>query len=220
MGNKILKKKNILLLLLVEILIILWAGSSWERNKLDVCYSGEDLVHEAGIYSLDLMGGGLYIDSTFGMAENFASTPGVDLARGTYQVVIEYEAEENGQTYSASSDNPGYWVVMGKKNVALDADRNIESFSIWMNRETNGYRIKINYNGSGYLLIKSIRIVQTNAYFGMHILFGLFALLLINVWYIANKKNFIKELSHKNKIVAASIFLCAFIASVPLLSPS
>lgn len=218
MGNKILKKKNILLLLLVEILIILWAGSSWERNKLDVCYSGEDLVHEAGIYSLDLMGGGLYIDSTFGTAENFASTPGVDLARGTYQVVIEYEAEENGQTYSASSDNPGYWVVMGKKNVALDADRNIESFSIWMNRETNGYRIKINYNGSGYLLIKSIRIVQTNAYFGMHILFGLFALLLINVWYIANKKNFIKELSHKNKIVAASIFLCAFIASVPLLS--
>lgn len=34
-------------------------------------------------------------------------------------MVIEYGAGENEQTFSVSFVNLGYWVVMGKKNVAI-----------------------------------------------------------------------------------------------------
>ena len=172
---------------------------SWEGHKLKEYFGGESLLSEAGIYTPEFMGGGMYIDSTFGMAEKFVSTPGVNLSRGTYQVVIEYEAEESGQTYSASSVNPGYWVVMGKQDVSINPKENIESFTIWAEREIKGYRIEVNYNGSGYLLIKNVQIVQTNANFGMHILIGAFLLLVINIGYVAGTRKWLKKVSQKHK---------------------
>lgn len=207
-----------MLLLLFEILVIVWVLGSWEGHKLKEYFGGESLLSEAGIYTPEFMGGGMYIDSTFGMAEKFVSTPGVNLSRGTYQVVIEYEAEESGQTYSASSVNPGYWVVMGKQDVSINPKENIESFTIWAEREIKGYRIEVNYNGSGYLLIKNVQIVQTNANFGMHILIGAFLLLVINIGYVAGTRKWLKKVSQKHKNIVAAICLITFIASVPLLS--
>lgn len=78
---------------------------------------------------------------------------------------------------------------MGRKNVALDSENSIETFTVWMNRETKGYHIEANYNGSGYFMIKKVQIIQTNAYFGMRLLIGLFlGLLVAAIYYLSNKK--------------------------------
>ena len=193
-------------------------GNAWKANKFHADFVGENLISESGTYLPDFMGGGMYIDSTFGAAERFVSTPDVDLSKGTFLVTIEYEAETDGQNYSASSDSPGYWVVMGRKNVALDSENSIETFTVWMNRETKGYHIEANYNGSGYFMIKKVQIIQTNAYFGMRLLIGLFlGLLVAAIYYLSNKKVF-EQLTRKQKNVALGVILVSILASTPLMS--
>nr|WP_308624452.1 6-pyruvoyl-tetrahydropterin synthase-related protein [uncultured Eisenbergiella sp.] len=198
MINKLKSNWKLIALLLLEALVVVWVGMSWEKDKWEAVFDGNSLIH--------------------GEADAFVSSPGVDLSKGTYQVVIEYEANEAGQTYSAASDKPSYWVVMGRQDVALDPVKNVESFTIWIDRATLGYHIDINYNGSGHFLVKNIRIVETNGYFGMRLGIGVFLLLFLNAGYGAAAGKWLGRLSQKQKNIAAGIFVLAFLSSIPLFS--
>lgn len=59
-------------------------GNAWKANKFHADFVGENLISESGTYLPDFMGGGMYIDSTFGAAERFVSTPDVDFKQGDF----------------------------------------------------------------------------------------------------------------------------------------
>lgn len=217
-GSELLGRKDFWIFLLAEVLILIWICAGWTGNKLQEEFSGEELIYTSGTYQPQFMGGGWYIDSTFGAVEGAVSSPKVDMEAGTYTVTIRYSAQDDGQTYSVSADNADYRIITGMENRKLRCEVEEETFQIWLDRQAKGYTVQVNYNGSGYLLIRSISITQTDAYFGMRLTAGLVLGSLALLWFAGRYRRGSQQWNRENRILYVGIAVTAFIASIPLLS--
>ncbi len=77
-GSELLGRKDFWIFLLAEVLILIWICAGWTGNGLQKEFSGEELIYTSGTYQPQFMGGGWYIDSTFGAVEGAVSSPKVD----------------------------------------------------------------------------------------------------------------------------------------------
>ncbi len=218
MKKGYMDKKKVLLLIAVHLFICLWIGSAWDGKKIQVSYDGNQLEKQAGHYSPEFMGGGLYINETAGVVEDFASTPKINLKRGTYLVTIEYAAEAEGQIYGVSADRSGYRIKTGLDQRKLKPEKNVEIFYVWLDREAKGYHVKFDYSGAGYLLIKNISIAQTNSYLWMRLAMGGTILILLDVFCALKRKKIFQKLTLQDKNVGIGLFVICFAASIPLMS--
>lgn len=216
--SELLGRKNLWIFLLTEVLILIWICAGWTGNGIQIEFSGEELIYTSGMYQPQFMGGGWYIDSTFGAVEGVVSSPKVDMGAGTYIVTICYSAQGNGQTYSVSADNADYRIITGMEDRKLRCEVEEETFQVWLNRQANGYTVQVNYNGAGYLLIRSISIMQTDAYFGMRLTAGLVLGSLVLIWFTSKQRRCSQQWDRENRILYVGIVVTVFIASVPLFS--
>lgn len=217
-GSELLRRKEFGVFFLAEVLILIWICSGWTGSDFKVTFDGEELTYTAGLYQPQFMGGGWYIDSTFGAVEGAVSSPEVDIGPGTYTVIIRYAAQDDGQTYSVSADSADYRIITGMEKRKLRCEVEEETFHIWLDRQAKGYTVHVNYNGSGYLVIQSISFMQTDAYFRMRLITGLVLGSFVLLWFAGQQMGYFQKWGKGKRGLYTGIVVTAFIASIPLFS--
>lgn len=159
------------ILLGFELLLLLYAVSRYAYPLHQYHYQGQDLTGEYCTY-LDYVDGygGCYLDkkqitdNSVDTAYLYITTPYVDLPKGSYEVSIAYDTDENTMTYSATSEFRTYPVITGRESVRLSPFRQEETFSFFSPIAVDEYQLHVNYGGEGALLVKSITIDETYAW--------------------------------------------------------
>lgn len=203
-----------LVLLLLEIIMVLHCAYSFTSPRLNCIFSYADLKCTDGIV-IPFPEDGYYIDSSMDSSGFFAATPGIDLGRGSYRVILQYKTEEGASSYSLDADDATYRLLTGRQNITLNPNKEQESIQFYLNEPTKNFQFRLDFNGSGYLWIKEIQVIQTWQMERMYALFTLIFVLSIEfVWWM-KKKQILKRITVQQKNVCLVIGAGIVLASMP-----
>ncbi len=222
--EKISPRQMFAALVAVEILLAAVAVVLCLKPEREYIFEGQELESAHGIYLenfLEEYGNGYYLDNslfpegTEDLEEMKIETPKTDLPRGTYEVIINYVANEDLNTYTCRAKYNTYQIIYGKQYVGLDPDEN--SVAVWMYSplKITDYQMSVRYGGAGYLLVNSIVIRETKEWKCVSLFFILFFSLIIDGWLLWRRK---RKLDASQKTIFFLSVLLVLLSSAPILS--
>lgn len=224
--EKISPKQMFAALLAVEMILVAAAVFLCLRPEREYSFTGEELETVYGIYLenfLEEYGDGYYLDNALypdgkeDLEDVTIETPKTDLPRGTYEIIINYAANENLNTYTCRAKYNTYQIIYGKQYVGLDPEKN--SVAVWMYSPLKmvDYQMSVRYGGSGYLLVNSIVIRETKEWKCVSLFIIISVSLLLDGWLLWKKKRKRTPDASAKTIFFLSVLL-VLLSSAPALS--
>lgn len=208
-----------ILIIALEVLCLLWAGSLFLQEKRSYSFPFQKLVPGNAIELEDFMGeSGFYIDNGMDYSGSFISSPGFTIPRGTWQITIHYRTEGSGQFYNVTARDATYRIITGRQKEGLDPSKNSTTFTMWLDRDTEDFQIELGYEGNGYLFVNSILIQETNAWKRIRFFEILLLCILIDIVYIVISKGVFKNCPVGKRKIYISLLLIIAFASSPIFS--
>lgn len=216
----IMKDKKMLVrvgLLLFEIGLILYSVYSFTVPRLRYAFSYADMDSPAGIV-VAFPEDGYYIDSSMESGEYFVKTPGIGLNKGSYRVIFSYKVEESSAFYSLEADDATYRLLTGRQNVMMNHYREQDSIQFYLNDSVENFRVRLNFNGSGYVWIREIQVVQTWQMERMRLMLTFLFVLVVELFWWMLQSGVLKNISAQQKNVGLMLGVGVAMASLPCLT--
>lgn len=187
-------------------------------------YQGQELTASICRYLAysDDFGMGCYLDESMIPDDVdsrflYITTPCVDLPKGSYQVSIVYSTDDPNQKYAFTSKYREDSVVAGHNGNRIPMNANRVDHSFFSPMQVKEFRAHVDYSGSGYLFIESVKISETNAWKNVLLFFVLlFSLLLDGI--ILGYRRLPENSRRRARIIWAALIGLAVFTSVPLMS--
>lgn len=220
------------LLLIAEAILLLYSLCLFARPMHQYVYAGEELESEYGLFfafpGYDI---GCYLDNSIDTGEEivsadpyfeapsllFVSSPATDLPRGSYRVSIIYDTQGDTQSYSASSDYNTFPVLTGHEKVHLSPQYHEATFHFSSPIKVEGYQVRADYDGNGYLFVESISISETNSWKKFLLFWVVFLSVLLDVIIVGYPKMKVSYPKEVKTVLPVLFFLTVF-TSAPVLS--
>lgn len=218
-------RKKWIIILAVELICLLYGISLFMKAEKTYVFQGAELCSGAGIYMEEFeLGGfedGYYLDNSLKAEDGIVSvsTPAVTLPRGSYVVKISYTANAGVNYYSALSKYSQYHAVVGRQKVPLESGSHDVTFLLSSPYNIDGYQIRIDYGGDGYLFVNSVEISET-AVWKRIVLFWIIMISGITdiVLFIAAHRKETPILCREQIITIITILAVTIFASLPVCS--
>lgn len=215
------RKKECLFVIgvIIQLICLGFAGSLFLQPKQSFSFPYEKLEGKNSIIIENFKGqNGYYLDNSMDYEDASISSPSMRLSKGTYQVSINYITETDGQTYSVTGENSNFDISAGKTSVALKAGDREEIFTLWVKSPIDGFQIKLDFGGHGYLFVTNIAIQETNAWKRINFFMLFLLFMAFDIIYILVCKGFFLRLSVANKKILLGLIMISLFSSYPILS--
>ncbi|MDD7027453.1 MAG: hypothetical protein PUI46_10250 [Lachnospiraceae bacterium] len=223
--------RHLLLILLgIQILVLLYSVLIFFRPLSVYSFSGRELLCPEGIFFENFLGSGrdgYYLDTSMVPEETMekekeerftVSTPPINLSRGSYDVSISYQTEENLHTYTAMAKYKTYHVVGEKREIGLNPSRNSQTFSFLSPLKVEDYQLQVSYNNVSYLFVDNISIRETNPWKAQQLFWTVIFCFVLNGVYFYYRKHKGNRANKEQLSAAVVIGLTVFLSSLPLFS--
>ena len=223
--------RHLLLILLgIQILVLLYSVLIFFRPLSVYSFSGRELLCPEGIFFENFLGSGrdgYYLDTSMVPEETMekekeerftVSTPPINLSRGSYDVSISYQTEENLHTYTAMAKYKTYHVVGEKREIGLNPSRNSQTFSFLSPLKVEDYQLQVSYNNVSYLFVDNISIGETNSWKAQQLFWTVIFCFVLNRVYFYYRKHKGNRANKEQLSAAVVIGLTVFLSSLPLFS--
>ncbi len=152
-------------------------------------------------------------------ADNFVSTPAVDLKIGQYKFVLHYKSNNESQSYTFKALNANYQEGLSNNHHILPSDKSVYTSNLLLKKNLEQFSIQFDNNDIEFFEIEKVEIVKSNEW-----LLGLFILLLVFFafadFFLWKKPNIIMMAKNSDNVrKAIYIFAIACFISIPLFSP-
>lgn len=216
-----MKKRNILIVLIVIQAFICFFCFSQYKEEYTVFDFEADTFESKGAFIenfLDSQENGYYIDNAQEAMNSFASTPKINLKRGSYKITIHYQTNHYANAYNIMASNADFREQIGNFHKALPQERNIYTTELWVSRELKNFQLGFDFD-DGYFFVSRVEIRENrNWIIGIGILFCiLFLCLDLLYWYYEKWQHKLSDKKWKNWLF--SFILIIFLASLPLCNP-
>ncbi len=148
-----------------------------------------------------------YADETLVPTEEtvtLLSGPGIDMAKGSYIVTIDYESTSEQGAYAPVNT----FIQSGLARLMPQANK--ATFELNIKDKIGGFTIVVKYDGHGALKIKNITIKENHGRLGRMLVYLLILFVCLDAWFIYEDK------IRKNKTVLLSLFGIVILTSLPL----
>lgn len=210
-----LKKYRILFLLIVlELVLLIMAGRDYTKPKLHMDIPYTDLVGT----TIPDDRGGWYMDETFPCTESglFDHTEDIALKKGTYDITVYYETNTDSN-YCTVTATTKYFRSLRTDKTPMVHQVNEINYTIYLLEDVEDFRIETYFGGAGYMIIKGFAIQETRAYARIQI-FCIFILsFLMDLLYIARKKQILKKLPKSTLYMIIGVTAAALFSSIPIM---
>ena len=208
-----------IIIIILELVCLIWTCSLFFQDKKIYSFPYQEMNPGAAIEIKDFMGmPGYYIDNGMENWETKISTLGFNIPRGTYQIIINYKTEGNGQLYSVTCKNPDYKVITGRTDVGLDSEQTTESFTMWLNEPVEDFRIELEYGGNGYLLVNSVCIKETNAWKRIQLFLIITLFLILDLSYIVYHRGIFDRITVSKRKIYLGLLAIILFSVYPIFS--
>ena len=213
------------LVLGLELLLLVYCLSLYAYPLHQYSYSGTDLTSEYCRYFAysNEYNVGCYLDNSLILDDSidpsflYITTPCVDLPKGSFQVSIVYDTDNEGSKYSATSKFRTYSVIAGHERVSISAQNHKVVFSFFSPIKVEGYQVHVDYSGTGYLFVESITICETNAWKNILLFYVILFSLIVDVIVLVYRR-LQDQFRCEARFTLAVITFLVFFTSVPLLT--
>lgn len=210
-------KENIILILiiLVEPVLLIIAGSGYSKEKLHMDIPYTDLIGT----TIPDDRGGWYMDETFPCLESglFDYTEDIALKRGTYDITIRYETDTDIKNYCTTRATTKYYRSLRTDKTLLQRRTNEITYTIYLLEDVEDFQIETYYGGEGYMIIKGFSIQETRALKRIEIFLMALIFLALDAVYLIKKNRLLDNIPSNKLYAAIGIAGIALIASLPAL---
>ena len=217
--SKIWTSRGFWVLLAVELfLIAVGIAGLFKGGQRAASLEGSMVSLNAGALSED----GYYIDGQSGFAGTYLEAGGISLKPGVYDLVLEYESQDNGVNSFGVRDDTVAFRGLRSNDVSLYYGEHQSTCRFYLMENTKELRVSVDYNGTGSLSVRSFSIYTTAAgsriFLFWVVLLSILADSLVMVYlYQKNRKETEEDLlGEGRKLVLAGIPVIAVLASLPV----
>lgn len=200
------KSKTIYLISICCIVFFLWLSNEGD-NPLD--YIGSELQYSAGILDSNYA---LVIRESISRTGIVASTPELVVNRGTYNISLNYEADENGNVIELweQGNKVAGWTLEPKQGEF--------STDITLAKDVKQLAVKMNYGGRGSFVIQKVTLTPATLFYtDTYFMIAVFLLLNL-VGFFLYQKHLEKPIAQEKLVDACVILGVALLATSPLFS--
>ena len=207
----IYQPKYMWIVLLIQLVCLIFTGSSLLGHSKVYQFSMEDAESILG-----KKGEKAFVDESFETSGLMLQFSGITLPRGVYKVQLDYETNTDLQNICTVVDETGAYKRILTNGTHLYAGLNHTNFDMWVLRGTGKLAVQVNYNGSGRLTVKGLKIVETNAMNRIDLFIVVCLIIAVNGIFVfrAYDKKYVVE--KEIKITLYSEIMIGIIASIPL----
>lgn len=205
MNNGVsLKSKIIYIVFAVLTAVLLWLG---DEGKQPIVYLGTELQHSVGLIDSE---SALVLQSSVARHGTVADTPSYVVNRGSYQVALEYSAEEEGSLLELweQGDKIAAWPINSWEG-ELAAE-------FTLSKDAKALEFRINYSGNGALVIKRLAFSPRSLFYTD----TYFMILVVLAMYLIGWKCFMENgvrLTQGQLLDLSVILGAALLATTPLM---
>ena len=221
------KKIGIILFFFVQIFLLVVGIYFLKRPYYSYSCQGEELVTNGAIFLHDFIDGlqdGYYIDDTMVTEEIIAdddlslyiATPGVDLTKGSYEVSIYYNSQENRNTYTVSSKHNTRDIRINNVRRGVNGEDGCHVFGFETSQDVEDYQVKVEYCNSNYLFVNKIDITETNDWRCKTFICIIVIIAIMNLIFITKYKGW-KLVSKECVSIVIVLGTIAILAGLPVL---
>lgn len=218
--SKIWTSRGFWVLLAVELfLAAVGIAGLFKGGQKAASLEGSVVSLNAGALSED----GYYIDGQSGFAGTYLEAGGISLKPGVYDLVLEYESQDNGVNSFGVRDDTVAFRGLRSNDVSLYYGEHQSTCRFYLMENTKELRVAVDYNGTGSLSVRSFAIYTTAAgsriFLFWVVLLSILADSLVMVYQYQKNRNETEEdlLSAGRRLVLAGIPVIAVLASLPVL---
>lgn len=164
-----LKSKIVYIVLAVLTAVLLWLG---DEGKQPIVYLGTELQHSVGLIDSE---NALVLQNSVARFGTVANTPSYVMNRGTYEVTLEYSAEDKDSVLELweQGDKIAAWPINSWEK-ELTAE-------FTLSKDAKALQFRINYSGNGSLVIRKLTfsphtLFYTDTYFMILVVLALYLL--------------------------------------------
>lgn len=199
-----LKSKIIYGIMICLTVLLLWIG---DEGRQPIEYTGSELQHTVGLIDSE---NALLIQEYVAQAGVAARTPQYVMNKGSYTVRMQYRAEDEDTVVEL-------W-EQANKIAAWQVDPKKKEFSgdFTLSKDAKQLQVRINYSGSGELVIRSLEVVPRTRFYTDTYFIILIFLLINGLGYLYFRRG--REYITQEKLLDYSIILgVALLATSPMM---
>lgn len=209
------KKRVLLGMLVLEAIAIFWSFIFYIRYQpQEYFFSYQDLSSPVVI---EKSSESIYLEENEDQSNKglFAETPEIQIDKGTYRVSFQYRTNSVHNLYYITCSDMAF--VDYDRGIELSPHDQQQMFDMRVRVNDEKYKVSIDFNGEGYIEIKSITVTETKAYLRM--LLGNFILftILVNivVYFILNRNDILDRNREKLQTCFVIAGICILV-SLPI----
>lgn len=127
-------------------------------------------------------------DATMSEGGSFMNTPGISLKKGTYKIIVGYNANADGSTACGGSEQLSS-LEMICPEITLNPAYHTAELMLDISRRATDFTVDISFSGQGYLSITNISIVETTDRYKRNIVRAFAFCLLLNLIYVFKRSS-------------------------------
>lgn len=179
--------RQVFVLAAVQLLVMLAALLGWLIHRGNLFQKSftldEYIVCENTVVAEDVT-----TDETMYEGGTFIRTPEITLARGTYSIYVNYNANAADSSARAESSQPGS-LDMHCPDVALNPAYHTAVLSLDLSRGVTDFTVSASFSGKGYLSITGIRIIENTDRYKRNMVRAFALCLLLDLFYLFRKSD-------------------------------
>lgn len=198
-----------IMICILELLLIVNIIGDFMKPRTAYSLYTEDMQSQ-GAVEVNLDGRGWYIDNSIELQDKvFLKTKGVDLVKGSYNVILHYQSGGEGILISFDSENSSYRLTAGRKNMRLADGGSGKIYELYLTENQSGVYIEFLYEGYGYGWISSVDIMQTYGMERVNLFYCLLIIIILEIiWHCIAHNTVDKLLKDNEKCKVALTIIC------------